>query len=102
MASRYPDGLSWDVVQRLDTLEGILGHLRESGDEFDQSANVEALIKAYRSGQLEWTGLVTYWSKGVQLCQPRPFDWDEFEAINRKHKGSSAFWVEGVRSPDSA
>ncbi|KAJ5983909.1 hypothetical protein N7481_006008, partial [Penicillium waksmanii] len=39
-------------------------------------------------------GLVTCWSKGVKLSEPRPFDWDEFEAINRKHDGHEAFWVE--------
>lgn len=99
IASRYPAGLSWNVALRLNTLEGIREHLREGGDQYDQLANVEALIEAYRSGRLDWTGLVTYWSKGVQLCQPRPFDWDEFEAINKKHNGSSAFWVEGVCLP---
>lgn len=70
--------------------------LERKGDERDQLSNIEALLEAYRSRKLQWTGLVTYWSKGEQLCQPRPFNWDEFEAINRKHHGHKNFWVEGV------
>lgn len=55
-------------------------------------------MDAYRSKSLPWAiGLVTYWAKGKQLCQPRPFDWDEFEAINTANEDHKSFWVEGVR-----
>ncbi|KAJ5640183.1 uncharacterized protein N7484_008045, partial [Penicillium longicatenatum] len=47
------------------------------------------------NGNLHLTGLVTYWSHGDQLCQPRPFNWEEFDAINDAHEGYVGFWVEG-------
>lgn len=68
------------------------------GDQWNQLPNVNALIEAYQNGTLRsWPRLVTYWSRGRQLSQPRPFDWDEFEAINYDHNGEEGFWVEGVR-----
>lgn len=89
--------LSWDAIQRLHQLEDMRIDLESTEDEYEQLPNIEALIEAYQSGQLYWnTGLVTYWSKGVQISQPRPFDWDEFEAINSHHEGYKGFWTEGV------
>ncbi|KAJ5171983.1 hypothetical protein N7492_004576, partial [Penicillium capsulatum] len=62
-----------------------------------QLENIKAVIKAYEDGSLDWRqGFVTYWSKGKQLCQPRPFHWDEFEAIYDKYDGHNSFWTEGV------
>ena len=90
-------GLSWHVVERLDALEGILGWLRKE-DEFELIPNVESIMDKYRSGELEWIpGLVTYWFDGKQICQPRPFRWDEFDHINSQYNGEKGFWVEGVR-----
>lgn len=92
-----PAGLSWPVVQRLQTLGGTLKWLQSEDDKYELVANVTNIMAAYRSGQLRWNpGLVTYWSKGVQLCQPRPFKWDEFDLINAEHAGHTGFWVEGV------
>ncbi|CAI7622301.1 unnamed protein product [Penicillium pancosmium] len=93
----WPKGLDKDVYQRLNSLKAIEEHLSKEGDNYKELPNVRALITAYKSGQLKWNGgLVTYWSKGLKLSEPRPFDWDEFEAINKKHDGHDAFWVEGV------
>ena len=92
-----PAGLSWAVVLRLQTLQGSLTWLQSENDKYELVANVTNIMAAYRSGQLRWNpGLVTYWSKGVQLCQPRPFRWDEFDFINAKHDGHTSFMVEGV------
>jgi hypothetical protein len=89
--------LTWNVVQRLDDLENIRTWLEKSDDD-EQIPNVDAIMNAYTRGDLEWhAGLVTYWSNGEQLCQPRPFKWDEFQAIGAKHKDHIGFWVEGVR-----
>lgn len=96
MARGEPSGLDWNVIQRIDCLKKMKEELDKNGDGRGQIANIEALLKAYRSRKLRWTGLVTYWSKGKQLCEPRPFNWDEFEAINRKFDGHKNFWVEGV------
>ncbi|KAJ5735008.1 uncharacterized protein N7483_000133 [Penicillium malachiteum] len=61
-----------------------------------QQENIKAVLQAYLSGQLQWMeGYVTYWSKGKQLCQPRLFDWDEFEAVYDKFDGNNSFWTEG-------
>lgn len=97
MMRRFPSGLSWEVVQRLASLERIKAHLEKIEDPDDEIENINAIMKQYKSGDLTWNReLVTYWSKGNQLCQPRLFDWDEFEAINAKHQGHKSFWVEGV------
>ncbi|KAJ5462266.1 hypothetical protein N7530_010471 [Penicillium desertorum] len=99
MMAAEPVGLSWPVVLRLDTLTTMLESLREN-DECDLVGNVTNIMAAYRSGNLRWTpGLVTYWSKGVQLCQPRAFKWDEFDFISAKHDGVTGFMVEALEGP---
>ncbi|KAJ5817365.1 hypothetical protein N7447_009598 [Penicillium robsamsonii] len=99
MALERP-GLSWPVAQRLKTLNSMSEWLDSKGDEYELAPNVTSLIAAYRSGQLRWNdGLVTYWSKGVQLCQPRPFKWNEYKLISDEHHGQKGFWVEGFQGP---
>ncbi|KAJ5241840.1 uncharacterized protein N7469_000167 [Penicillium citrinum] len=94
-----PKGLDDRVYKRIKTLKQTRAHLVEHGDENHQIQNIDKILDAYRSRKIKWTGLVTYWSEGVQLCEPRPFHWDEFEAINAAHSGQSAFWVEGFFGP---
>lgn len=93
-----PKGLSRQTYERLDTLKFIQKAIfRPRNDPLSEKKNVIAIIHAYRTGKLEWiSGLVTYWSDGKKLCEPRPFDWDEFDAINKAHSGHKSFWVEGV------
>lgn len=73
----------------------MLDFYKREGGEDNQTVNIKAVMHAYRFEGLELTGLVTYWVKGKQLCMPRPFNWDEFEAIYKKCD-SRNFWVEGV------
>ncbi|KAJ5273633.1 hypothetical protein N7478_008758 [Penicillium angulare] len=87
------------VVKRLAAHEEIWDHLNARSDPFEQLPNIENVMDAYRRGKLRLTGLVTYWSRGKQLCQPTPFKWDEFEAINHHFEGSRSFWVEGLNGP---
>ncbi|KAJ5115856.1 hypothetical protein N7456_000204 [Penicillium angulare] len=94
--SRWPDTLSWQVVQRLESLRKIRRDLLQE-DVYEQLPNVDAIIDRYTTGRLNWTGLVTYWHRGEQISQPRPFNWVEFEVINDHHNGKNGFWVEGVR-----
>ncbi|KAJ5382998.1 hypothetical protein N7517_000909 [Penicillium concentricum] len=90
--------LSWETIRRVHDLEGMNTDITTTGDKYEQLPNINSLLAAYKSGQLEWhTGLVTYWSRGVQVSQPRRFDWDEFEAINLDHHGDKGFWTEGVK-----
>lgn len=99
MAFSEPRHLSLEVLQRLDALKSIEKDLDRDGDKLEQLPNVKAVLQAYRTGSLKWhPGLVTYWSEGTQLCQPRPFDWDEFETINAAVKGNRSFWTERVSS----
>ena len=66
-------GLDWKVIQRIETLKEIDKWLEEDGDKSKLRGNVKAVTDAYKAKKLEWTpGLVTYWSKGVQVSQPRP------------------------------
>jgi hypothetical protein len=93
--------LSPEVIDRLHYLELMKKDLERGTDENKQIPNIKAILKAYRTLQLDWnSGLVTYWSNGVQICQPRPFDWDEFEAINLVYNGKEGFWTEGVSAVD--
>ncbi|OQE36736.1 hypothetical protein PENCOP_c011G05020 [Penicillium coprophilum] len=100
MMALEPPGLSWPVVQRLKSLRGMLEWLGSKGDEYESAANVAGLIEAYQSGKLKCNaGLVTYWSHGVQLCEPRPFRWDECDLLSAEHDGQKGFWVEGLHGP---
>jgi hypothetical protein len=66
-------------------------------DSTEQLPNITANLQAYRSKKLvRYPKLVTYWSNGEQLCEQRPFDWDEFEVLNQAHGGHKGFWREGV------
>jgi hypothetical protein len=59
-------GLTWEVVQRLDSLEGIEQWLVDRKDDLKLLETVAAIKKAYRSGTLAWNDvLVTYWSHGL-------------------------------------
>ncbi|KAJ5770486.1 uncharacterized protein N7511_002537, partial [Penicillium nucicola] len=85
-------GLSWEVVQRLASLERIHTWLYE----WEQIKNVTAIMAAYRAQELRWNPrLVTYWSQGVQLCKPRPYGTNKYLYINGKFQGHTGFWVEG-------
>ncbi|KAJ5573546.1 uncharacterized protein N7459_007973 [Penicillium hispanicum] len=99
MALNEPRGLRWAVIQRLYSLKQVQVSLEARGDPNEQLPNVKAIIDAYRTRRLDWHGLVTYWSKGKRLCEPRPFDSDEFDAINVKYDGRKSFWVEGLVGP---
>ncbi|KAJ6031250.1 hypothetical protein N7540_001982 [Penicillium herquei] len=102
LLAKYP-GKSLNVAYRLETLKECLDFIKKNSDvdtKYKQRKNVEALIKAYKSGKIDWNPqLVTYWSHGKQICQPRPFDWDEFLFANEKHEGWEGFWVEGYNQP---
>lgn len=96
MSEGEPGGLTQEVYERIHALSQIEKDLGKNSKS-PQLSNVKAVLKAYRDGSLEWySDLVTYWSKGTKLCEPRPFDWDEFEALNAIHGQSKSFWTEGV------
>lgn len=97
---KYPgsEELTPDVIERLHELEAMKKDLEIVRGPPSQVPNINAIVKAYRSRKLTWTpGSITYWSNGVQICEPRAFDWDEFETINAEHRKDGAFWTEGVR-----
>ncbi|KAJ5221197.1 uncharacterized protein N7469_010084, partial [Penicillium citrinum] len=94
-----PPGLSEEVYHRIKTLRTIRRQI-QNADKSEQLPNVKAILQAYLDEKLQWNpGLVTYWSRGVKLCEPRPFRWDEFEVINAAHGGHKSFWTEGISGP---
>ncbi|KAJ5158815.1 uncharacterized protein N7500_008466 [Penicillium coprophilum] len=93
--------LSWEAIQRVHELESMKTDVAAAADQYEQLPNIEAILEEYKSCELEWNiGLVTYWSRGVQICQPRRFDWDEFESINSHFNGDKGFWTEGLTGPE--
>ncbi|OQD94474.1 hypothetical protein PENVUL_c140G05631 [Penicillium vulpinum] len=99
LAESEPGNYSLEALRRLEILRNMEVEL-QSSDRFNQLHNVRALLQAYRGGMLHWNeGLVTYWFVGVQLCEPRPFNWDEFEVLNAHHSGKTGFWMEGLVGP---
>ncbi|KAJ5690928.1 hypothetical protein N7488_012495 [Penicillium malachiteum] len=95
------DGYSRDTAQRIICLEKMVEDLQKPDEDyFEQISNAWAILEAYRSRKLEWIeGLVTYWSKGKQISEPRPFVMQEFTLINLEHEGDKSFWVEGINGP---
>ncbi|KAJ5618471.1 hypothetical protein N7528_006582 [Penicillium herquei] len=91
------EGYSRDTAERIICLEKMVEDLQQPDkDYFEQISNAWAILQAYRSRRIEWIeGLVTYWSKGKQISEPRPFIMQEFTLINLKHEGDKSFWVEG-------
>lgn len=90
-------GKSWEVIQRLESLETIKSHLEEKGDPCKELANVRAIIAAYKADQLQWDDRVTFWCQGKQIAGPFEFSWDDFEKFNtEENRGGGGFWVEGV------
>lgn len=68
----------------------------EEYDPCEQLPNVNAILKAYRSGQLEWSNdLVTYWHNGQMVCRPVIFSWDDLEEMSEKYS-RMGLWVECV------
>ncbi|CAI7614866.1 unnamed protein product [Penicillium pancosmium] len=91
-----PYGLSWPVIQRLNCLKQMEQDLSKR-DQYRQLDTVRAIIRAYRYKDLQWNrGLVTYWVKDRQLCQPRPFSWDEMDQVKENYTKGESFWIEGA------
>ncbi|KAJ5591629.1 uncharacterized protein N7459_001998 [Penicillium hispanicum] len=99
MIASEPEGLSLPVVERLHSLKRIQQGL-ERKDKYGELCNVNSIIDAYRSGALGWNpGLVTYWTEGRQICQPRSFDWKEFDQIKKEVDNERSWWIEGLHGP---
>lgn len=96
MINSEPEGLSWEVVQRLDSLKKIQASFDELGNDSGNTPNVQAIMAAYRSGDLVWDeNTVTYWAHGKLMAGPREMDVKEFLAFSQEH-GPHGVWVEGV------
>ncbi|KAJ5154015.1 uncharacterized protein N7500_009454 [Penicillium coprophilum] len=96
MISSEPQGLGWEVVQRLDSLKKLERSLGDGDDNEDDLSNVKAIMTAYRSRKLTWDrDSVTYWSNGKLIAGPQKLNMQELYALSAKH-GPKGFWVEGI------
>ncbi|KAJ5152026.1 hypothetical protein N7492_010321 [Penicillium capsulatum] len=99
MIASEPAGLSWEVVQRLDSLKFIERRLLEKGEGEAELPNIRAIMKAYRTRQLEWTGEITYWSNGRMVGGRADWDPDDCLAVANREGSGRGFWLEGVDGP---
>lgn len=99
LCKEAPPGLDLSVYFRLKQLQELRSDLKKAGDKHRLIKNIDGIIKAYESGELEWAdGWVTYWSKGKMVCDgPREFTWDDFDYYCERYKKRQGIWVEGVR-----
>lgn len=97
MIGSEPAGLSWEVVQRLDSLKFIERRLLEKGEGEDEIPNIRAIMEAYRTHKLEWTGEITYWSRGRRVGGRADWDPDDCLAVADREDSGNGFWLEGVR-----
>jgi hypothetical protein len=96
MIKAEPEGLSYEVVYRLWTLKQIKASLEAEGDSGQHIPNINAIMAAYRSGELTCDdGSVTYWAHGKLIAGPKAPDMAELLAHSKK-VGAKGFWVEGV------
>lgn len=85
--------------------ENSLRRLLFSWDRDDSSyrdtADITALIVAYKNGWLEWSddGKVTYWYKGKQLTEPKEYDPEEHGRLAGEQEEPRSLWVEGLSLP---
>lgn len=89
--------LDREVIIRLNSLKSMEADLAKR-DPCGHLSTVQALIKAYRSGELKRSsdGTVTYWCDGKQIGGPKKFDVDDYLMIYRQRGSPESFWVEGV------
>ncbi|KAJ5811238.1 hypothetical protein N7447_010754, partial [Penicillium robsamsonii] len=96
MINSEPEGLSWEVVQRLDCLKGVKKSFDELGNDNGNTPNLMAIMDAYRSGDLVWgKDTVTYWAHGKMVAGPKKMDMEEFYTLSSE-LGPHGIWVEGL------
>lgn len=94
------DGLSMQVIVRLKRLEAVKKDILsiKNSDKYNSLPNIHKIMDLYRSGDYEWEdGTATYWSKGVMIAGPKPFNVKELLELSSKNDGDNGFWLELVR-----
>ncbi|KAJ5101168.1 hypothetical protein N7456_007220 [Penicillium angulare] len=93
----YPD-LSEETINRLDQLDMIEQTLFHNKDPFGELKNVQAIIAAYQSKEMEVDGNASYWCDGKRLDEVRrPFSWKDFRRLNtEENRNGGGFWAEGM------
>ncbi|OOQ87664.1 hypothetical protein PEBR_16019 [Penicillium brasilianum] len=101
LKAKYP-GLKWQAILRIEDLKQKKAILAERGDPRKMLPNLAAIITAYEGRQIDVYAderLVTYWYKGKQISQPRPFDWEEYYVIAAECETFRSCWVEPIGIP---
>ncbi|KAJ6023836.1 hypothetical protein N7540_004633 [Penicillium herquei] len=95
-------GLSFDVARRLDSLKHMRDHYegKTSEEDINSSINIKALIKAYRSGKIDWYNgeKFTIWAKGKLLRGPIEFSSANLGALYKEYEDTDGLWTEGYGS----
>lgn len=91
-------GLTLATAKRVEGLESLVAHIEKRRDPGRILLNLMTIKEAYKAKEMEYEpGLVTYWSRGVQVGGPAQFSLEDFLKHCRENGGGGkAFWVEGV------
>ncbi|KAF3390430.1 hypothetical protein F1880_009071 [Penicillium rolfsii] len=99
----YPrsDKITHSSMLREASLRYLLFSRDKDDGSYRDTANLTALINAYKHGWLEWSdeGKVTYWYKGKQLTQPQKYDPEEHQRLAEEQEEPRGLWVEGLSLP---
>ncbi|KAJ5291945.1 hypothetical protein N7478_001196 [Penicillium angulare] len=99
-----PAGLSWEIVQRLDSLKFLEESCKQDteGKYPCNEVNIKAIMAAYRKGSIEWynDAKVTIWFRGGQFVGgPTEFDETTVARLYEQFGGEHGLWVEGHGTP---
>ena len=93
-----PASLKEQAYKRIYELRLLELDLVAKRDPQNQLPNVRALLKAYRSGDLEiQKGQVIFYLDGVPLGEPKEWNVKEYLAIQKEKAPEAVLWVEGIR-----
>ncbi|KAJ5096847.1 hypothetical protein N7456_007568 [Penicillium angulare] len=104
MMEGEPAGLSWEVVQRLDSLKFLEKRCKEDTEGIYpyNEVNIKAIMAAYRSGEIEWYhgAKVTIWFRGEFIDGPIEFNETTISRLYDAFGGEHGIWVEGYGTPE--
>lgn len=97
-----PQGLSLDVVRRLESLEAIKNYCKDKPGKVNQDSclNIKGLKAAYRSKKIDWYNgnKFTIWQYGKLVRGPIDVKSANLQDLYEEFEEREGLWVEGVSS----